>query len=242
MTLHPAIDRAIDKKVRRTGEDRSNLENITALVVTEPLEGHLDGLEELKCLSWFEVSFWDHPDLAQLHALPELKSLRIDDSHVTSLEPLRGHPTLDSVKFPRCEVTDLSPVLDLPALRTISPGGNPLDEHSYRVILPGLYARGIRTIPDNYELREREYRMIRKLWARGWSVSVFHDIYGKSRMSRPGAENRHHGILVLCEDELEVVLAQPEVVDVESFWVAARTFWEARMARDAEEALKKRGP
>jgi hypothetical protein len=83
-------------------------------------------------------------------------------------------PNLDHFDGPVNQVRDLRPLLDLPKLATAKVAGNPLDEHSFRVVLPELIRRGIvADWTNDGTVREEEYLLMRRFTERNLRLSAF---------------------------------------------------------------------
>ena len=83
-------------------------------------------------------------------------------------------PELTYFGGPVNQIRDLRPLLELPKLRGAKVAGNPLDEHSFYVVLPELIRRDI--VPDwsnDGPVREPEYLLMRRFTERNLRLSAF---------------------------------------------------------------------
>jgi len=234
MEVIEALERVAKRQLRKpppyTEEDLASLISI----VFDDGEGAPAGIERLPNLApkliGIRYRCWSAPDLSVLPQVPHLFTLKCKDCSLTSIEVLRQCPGLDTLEIPRCQVTDLTPLLDAPRLRFLDPGGNPLDERSFREVLPYLREKGVRFNPK-YDLHEREWRIMRRLHERGIACSAFHDVYGETRISKPGKGHDFTKLAAISEEEVYAILDAEPQLDTDGFMERARAVQRERLRR-----------
>ena len=116
-------------------------------------------------------------EVVDLHQLSTRKLIDVYSwsSNLTDISLLpKIAPNLDHFDGPVNQVRDLRPLLDLPKLATAKVAGNPLDEHSFRVVLPELIRRGIvADWTNDGTVREDEYLLMRRFTERNLRLSAF---------------------------------------------------------------------
>lgn len=231
MNLHEEVEKGVLYDMRRRDIRRDDVGGFLA----RNGRGSMGEVHLLPAL--FSVTFhvWSDLDLSTLSTVPGLTSITLWDCDVRDLSPLRACPGLKYLTFNRCLFSDLSPLLDLPNLWMLDVEACPLDERSYREI-PGILKETIDC--DTTLFPEREWRMCRKMHARGLDVVAFKDAWDMTRILCPNLENAALGCFCLYEAELDDILSAHPVLNTHEFFELARTVSRARRARAAEERRK----
>ena len=101
-------------------------------------------------------------DLSWLGRFPALDDLEVWYSPLRDISHIAGHLSIERADFRGCLIQDASPLLDVPELYNVQLGGNPLDEHSYREVLPRLLERLGKTemVGDAGPYPEQEWLMM----------------------------------------------------------------------------------
>lgn len=133
-----------------------------------------EGLELLTAITSITFRGCENVDLNMLRKM-NLRDLASWSSNLTDISLLpKIAPNLDHFDGPVNQVRDLRPLLDLHKLATAKVAGNPLDEHSFRVVLPELIRRGIcKDWVRGGIVREDEYLLMRRFTERNLRLSAF---------------------------------------------------------------------
>ena len=148
--------------------------------------GPLGELAALPRLISLRLRTWSEPHLGQLQGL-KLRRFTAWDSELGSLRPLvDACPKINTLVLNRCDVTDLAPLLDL-KLDRITLYSCPLDEHSWREVLPEVLSRGRCKHVGNYRMmNEAEFLAMRAMADAGVKLCVMEDTSGTYSVCRPG--------------------------------------------------------
>jgi hypothetical protein len=132
------------------------------------------GLELLTAITSITFRGCENVDLNMLRKM-NLQDLASWSSNLTDISLLpKIAPELTHFDGPVNQIRDLRPLLELPKLRTGKVAGNPLDEHSFRVVLPELMSRGIlKEWVQGGIVVEEEYLLMRRFTDRNLRLSAF---------------------------------------------------------------------
>ncbi|MFE7479298.1 hypothetical protein [Streptomyces sp. NPDC057552] len=110
-------------------------------------------------------------DLADVIRIESLRSLNVRDSGLNTLDALADRPwtTALSCYTPRNRITDVASLTRVPRLQNVDLTGNPLSEHSYRIVVPALREQGTRVLLSG----ELEWKVTRHLHEQGIPVSCY---------------------------------------------------------------------
>ena len=230
--MHPSLEAALREKLGPGPWSHDQLAAVMSIRLTDG-QGTLAGLEALPAFANLMVRRWS--GLA-LPALPHLYSIDLGDCDLTSIEPLRGHPGLTNVTLTGCCIEDLTPLLELPSLGLLVLEALPLDERSYREVLPALAARGVSLVGVERNFPEVAWRMMRRLAERGLAVVAVVDDFGKTRLYAPGSDSSLSAMAVIDEGELSAILDEHEGLDTEGFMARAREVFRARLRAERDRS------
>lgn len=120
------------------------LRNLRSLTSSTPYTYNLPTLADLEPLERLEVlELWDTDvaDLGPIASLP-LRHLRLGNSRVEDLGPLRGHPTLEYLDIGWNPVSDVTPLFECPALQRVDLSGTGVSGQDLAELDAFMKARG----------------------------------------------------------------------------------------------------
>jgi hypothetical protein len=173
--LHKSLVRAIGHGEPFTMEE---YDSITDLHIRGAR--NLSGWEECRNIEVLILVGCDPVELNETEGLRALDTLTIRDSGLRSVTQIATLP-LFSCYVPRNLIADISPLMGAPRLKNLDVTGNPLSEHSYRKLAPGLIERGCRVLMSD----ELEWKLTHHLHAQGVPVSCYKK-NAEYRLCRPG--------------------------------------------------------
>jgi hypothetical protein len=185
--MHPNLCNALARKFKHIPPfSPEETTGVLGLIYHEGA-GSLGEVHSLQKLLSLTLLTWADVDFLELNGVP-LRSFESWDSELGSLQPLIDHcPRIDSIVLNRCDVTDLSPLLDLKGLDRITLYSCPLDEHSWREVLPEVLSRGRCKHVGNYRMmNEEEFLAMRAMAEAGVKLCVMEDTSGTYSVCRPG--------------------------------------------------------
>jgi len=158
----------------------------TATVITiRGGSGAIEGLNQLPELRSLNLRHWGDFSTSQALSRPHLASaslghVGVDHTGVSVLAA--GIQRLDLYC---CPVRDLRALLDGGVLHSFNIEGCPIDEHSFRVVLPELERRGVSRVKAR--TGEPEWRIMDDAWRRGLKLSAFRaPLYDEIRLMPAG--------------------------------------------------------
>jgi len=163
------LERYLEHPPPFTREECASLRSISIPADPDPL-----GVEHLTSLQYINYRGCENVDLSKLRTT-RLRDLYSWSSNLTDISLLpKIAPELTHFDGPVNQIRDLRPLLELPKLRTGKVAGNPLDEHSFRVVLPELMSRGIlKEWVQGGIVLEEEYLLMRRFTERNLRLSAF---------------------------------------------------------------------
>jgi hypothetical protein len=182
-----AYERALEAKIGHPPPfTQAELDGVLNLILRGG-EGRFGPLSRHPKFLSLAIEDWSHPDFADVEGVGLMK-FNAWDSELGSLQPLiDACPRIDSIVLNRCDVTDLSPLLDLKGLDRITLYSCPLDEHSWREVLPEVLSRGRCKHVGNYRMmNEAEFLAMRAMADAGVKLCVMEDTSGTYSVCRPG--------------------------------------------------------
>jgi len=185
--MHPNLSKALERKLKHAPPFQSDETRAVLGLIYHEGAGTFGEVQSLPKLLSLSVLTWSDIDFGAL-AEVKLRSFESWDSELGSLQPLIDHcPRIDSIVLNRCDVTDLSPLLDLKGLDRITLYSCPLDEHSWREVLPEVLSRGRCKHVGNYRMmNEAEFLAMRAMAEAGVKLCVMEDTSGTYSVCRPG--------------------------------------------------------
>ncbi|MDG4791656.1 hypothetical protein O7626_38170 [Micromonospora sp. WMMD1102] len=172
----------------------------------------ISGLERCRSLEVLVLSGYGCADLPDLSGFSELSSLKVADSELRDIGPVRTAPSLLVLNVERSLVTDISVTLECTELSLLDVTGNPLSDVSYREVLPELRAKGV----DVHASDELDWSLTRALHESGLPFAFYQHADGH-RLSRPGLTHSatpEAGHVDITPQELAHLLAtSPEEIE-----------------------------
>ncbi len=145
----------------------------------------------------------------------EAPDLRQADFWATDIDQIQdfGSDKIRSIELVNTHVQDLTPLLDMKKLKWLAVAATPLDERSFREILPALKERGVEEVPDK-ELTEAHWSLMRDLWDAGIKMQSLTVMDGRTVLKVAGLswgiENPElWGIPISARQTREVLAANP---------------------------------
>lgn len=182
----PAMDCALERRLKH--EPPFAVDEVRCLTGLPYANGRgqFGKLARLPKLIHLRLETWSAPKWEDI-ADAKLRQFTAWDSELGSLRPLvDACPKINTIVLNRCDVTDLTPLLDL-KLDRITLYSCPLDEHSWREVLPEVLSRGRCKHVGNYRMmNEAEFLAMRAMADAGVKLCVMENTSGTFAVCRPG--------------------------------------------------------